>query len=175
MCLAWAAEAPVPRHLSSKLSPRTPQSSLECPALLPRQLPASPGLLSRGGFIQLTSDAASQRGPSPAGILADRLCRHGTKRWAVTEGCKSFLVHASPGIRGTCWRVSPTLKRTTYWTGASLFFLFFLSGFFFLPPPKANHWTRTGRKVFYSIEILFSSNYVKNVFILWAGWEKKRA
>lgn len=130
MCLAWSAEAPVPRHLSSKLSPRTPQSSLECPALLPRQLPASPGLLSRGGFIQLTSDAASQRGPSPAGILADRLCRHGTKRWAVTEGCKSFLVHASPGIRGTCWRVSPTLKRTTYWTGASLFFLFFPFCFF---------------------------------------------
>lgn len=54
----------------------------------------------------------------------------------------------------------------------SVSFLFLLSGFFFLPP-KANHWTHTGHKVFYSIEILFSSNYVKNVFILWAGWEKK--
>jgi len=65
------------------------------------------------------------------------------------------------------------LKPTTYWTGAALFFPFFLFGFFFFLPPKANHWTHTGRKVFYSIEILFSGNYVKNVFILWAGWEKK--
>lgn len=68
-----------------------------------------------------------------------------------------------------CLLVHFTLFKTNNllgWSGS------FLS--FFFPPPKANHWTHTGRKVFYSIEILFSGNYVKNVFILWAGWEKKK-
>lgn len=155
-------------HASSKLSPP------ELPALLPRELPAPLGLLSRRGFIQLSSsaDAEQQHGPSPAGSPVDRHCRCGTKGWAVREGCKSFPGCAAPGIRGACWRVSPTLKSTTYWTGAPLFFLFSFSVFFSLPP-KENHWAHAGRKVFYSIEILFSGNYVKNVFILWAGWEKK--
>lgn len=122
-------------RVGARLKQAEPRSPPEPPALLPRQLPASLGLLSQGGFIRLTSDAASQRGPSPTGSPADRLCRRGTKRWAVTEGCKSFLVCASPGIRGACWRISPTLKPTTYWTGAALFFLFFL--FFFFSPPQS--------------------------------------
>jgi len=67
--------------------------------------------------------------------------------------------------------VSPALNQH----GAGLqrlfsFFFFFLSFILF----KANGCAHTGRKVFCSIEILFSGNYVKNVFILWAGWEKKK-
>lgn len=145
-------------------APSPPPQAAACPS----------GSAEQGGFIQLRSnaDAECQHGPSPAGSPVDRHCRCCTKRWAVREGCKSFPGCVAPGIRGACWRVSPTLKPTTYWTGAPLFFLFSFSVFFSLPP-KANHWTHTGRKVFYSIEILFSGNYVKNVFILWAGWEKK--
>lgn len=83
-----------------------------------------------------------------------------------------------PGVCGA-WDPWCLLARFTHFKTNNLldwsasFLSFFLFCFFFSLPPKANHWTHAGRKVFYSIEILFSGNYVKNVFILWAGWEKK--
>lgn len=104
-------------------APSPPPQAAACPS----------GSAEQGGFIQLCSnaDAECQHGPSPAGSPVDRHCRCCTKRWAVREGCKSFPGCVAPGIRGACWRVSPTLKPTTYWTGAPLFFLFFLFCFFF--------------------------------------------
>lgn len=86
-------------------------------------------------------------------------------------------------LPGVCvaWDPQRLLARFTHFKTNKLldwsasFLSFFPFWFFFFLPPKANHWTHTGHKVFYSIEILFSGNYVKNVFILWAGWEKKRA
>lgn len=104
-------------------APSPPPQAAACPS----------GCAEQGGFIQLSSnaDAERQHGPSPAGSPVDRHCRCCTKGWAAREGCKSFPGCAAPGIRGACWRVSPTLKPTTHWTGAPLFFLFSFSVFFF--------------------------------------------
>lgn len=66
--------------------------------------------------------------------------------------------------------VSPALNQ--HGAGLQRLFSFFFPFFYFFF--KANRCAHTGRKVFCSIEILFSGNYVKNVFILWAGWEKKK-